>query len=600
MTDTSGVTPTAPATIPPTVAGLISSVFNTTSGSTPPTDEGKDESFFQEMGDKFRQSVDVVNSTAKLVGSTITGALGQATGAGAAVAPATGQAQAGITQETAAKQQQDLLEGAARDKLVNDNLSVATAEGTTPQQMIDRAARINATTATLQSENDELSKRAGTSIFDDPLSYIQNLFTTPFIKRKHDADLESLKEDLSIQNQQQIASQDAAKVNAGIDAVHGAVYTKSIMDQEAGIALQKKAQATIESAKFESSNAAVTASISDADMNNAVKQSNVAGTALNEARTNLGFDLTAGGKTARSELIAQRARDLVQADQDNKLASIAMGRGGQPIPETEIANMTTAQKKAFVDLRNSVAIGTGAGLTPAESPLGSTPVDAANNTKVFGLKAPMASQNDTIKFINDSAAEVAQHGIKGPNGTNINIKALPPEDQSTIINNAVLGKYGALYNNIPATGSILSPGPLSSILSIPVVGQTDLGKALAPLAVNKLAPIDYDTVAAAASKLIDSGMPIPVVAAQMKTLGNGMSGQVNQIRGLARANLPPLLSDQFPNFRVTMRDALGNSHNVDLNNQSAIETFLTRNEIAKKTGPSPFLGITAAPPLSGQ
>jgi hypothetical protein len=606
MTDTSGA---APVSIPPTVAGLIGSVFDSTTNNpgSSGSDEGKDESFFQEMGDKFRQSVDVVNSTAKLVGQTIAGATGQAQAASGAVAGAASQAQAGITAETAAKQQQDLLEGAARDKLVNDNLTVATAEGTTPQQMVERAQRINATTQTLQAENDELSKRAGTSIFDDPLSYIKNLFTTPFLQDKHDKDLESLKEDLSIQNQQQVASQDAAKVNAGIDAAHGADYTKSIMDQEAGIALQKKAQATIEAAKFESSNAAVIASTSDAEMNNAVKYSNVAGTAMNEARAGIELDATLGGKGARSAIYAQKAAAVANLDSNNKIASVVMGRGGAPITETEINSMPGNKKASFNDMKNSAIIGMQQGLNLSEVPLGSTPLDAANNKSNLGLKLANPAQEDVVKWIKSIETTTATQPLtdakgnvlRSPSGQPINFKSLPIEDQNNIINNNILNNYGALYKNIPAANSVLSPGPMSSVLSAPMVSQTDLGKSLMPLAVNKLAPVDYDTIVASASKLIDSGMPIPVVAAQMKVMGQTMTAQVNAIRGISRMQLPQLGTDQFPSFNTVVHDSLGNAKPLDWNNQASIETFLTRNEIAKKTGPSPFLGLTGAPGLTG-
>lgn len=538
----------------------------------------KDETWLEKTVGDYQKSLDTVTGVAKLVSGSIASAAGQVAGAAGMASSATSQSQAGVAQSAAGQTAQANLEGAARDKLANDNLTVATAEGTTPQQMVDRANRLTGIAQQVTADDTELQKRAAVSIFDDPLTYIGNMFTTPFIQNKHDADLQAFKDESGILNQQQTETSDAAKVNVGLDAAHGADYTKSITTQIAGKAQIEAAQATMEAAKFQSSNATALASVSGEELNTAVKSAGVAGSAINEARNNLNYDATTGGKSGRSAFIQEKVSQLKQLDTNNQIVSSAVGRTQNPFTETEIRGMSTSQKAAFADAQNSILTGVNVGLAPMEAPLGSSPVDAAFNSKTLGILPSTPAEADTRNFIAQTAA--LAENMKPPPGQP-GFHQLSVEGKKSTVNNLIDNQFKGLYNSIPASGSILSPGPMSSVLSIPAVASTDLGKALAPISINRLAPVNFDVIGAQAQKMIDDGVPIPNVAAQMKVMGQAMTAQVNSVRGLSKYALPTLGTDQNPSFNVNMTGADGIPKIVDLNSQAAIETYLTRVQVLK-------------------
>lgn len=558
MTDISGVDPSAPPTVPSVV------------------DDALDE-----FKKKFAESVGNVMAVSKIVNGSLNAEAGSVAEAGLKAAGAIDTTKQGIKQQTQAEIDSSNMEQAAADQLHNDNLTVATANHMTPQQMVDRANRINEIADRLRAENDDISSKAGVTLFTDPGQYFANAFTMPGALKKREADYEALKTEQAILNLQSDATTDAAKVNIGIDAAHGADYAKAKADAIAGKAQQLLGQATLEAAKFQSSNAQVMTSQTEAQMNQSLKLVNVTATALNEAREDVNFELNQGMKSTRIARYKQQLDELTNADKGNLIASAVMGRP-VPVSETEAKTMPTNMKASFEDLKNSslnaaaAAHAHGISIAPAELPVGSTPYDAAQNVKNLGIKMATPSQQGTSNFILDTAAAVANQPAK-PGFPQF--RTLEPVVKKQMVNDAILGQYDHFYASIPATGSPLSPAPLSKIVSIPLIANTDLGKAMSPMAINPLAPIDFDTLNIQAQKLIDGGKSIPEVAAQLQLIGKQMSAQTNEIRGLSRYNLPTLGSAERPNYNITVHDRAGNAYTVDINNRAAIESSLTRQRI---------------------
>lgn len=585
MTDTSGQNNPAvpPVAIDPGLIGLVSSVFGDTKTPQPPPDpSGKeDETFYEKTSDEFRKAVDTVNSVSKLVGNTISAAAGTVAGAGAQGQAATNQASIGIQKEQEAQTRKAVIEGAARDKEINDNLTVATAENLTAPQMVQRANRLSMLADNIQSENDDLRQRASTSIFDDPLTFIQNLFTTPFVKRKHDADLESFKEESAILKEQQIQTSDAYKVNAGVDAAHGIEYTKTITDALAAQAIQKQAAVTLEAARFTSINAQATASLTEAQLSNAVKTASVANSAAVEARSKYIFDMNTGNLEGRAAITQQRAKDLKESDTENRIATAGLGIPG--LNNTNIKQLKGPQAQAFEIAKNSIYGGVAAGQSPAEASLGPDPLTAVWVKQTLGIKMNNPAAEDTATWIKGIQASTMGQRLKGEGGQSITVRSLKPDAQNTIVNENIQANLDTLYSNIPASGSPLSPAPLATILKAPLFAGTDLGKALAPLAINSLAPIDFNVMGEQALKMVEGGKSIPEVAAQMKILGQTMTSQVNQFRGLSRLGITPLGTDQLPGFKVNTTNGAGGIANVDLNSQPAIENWINRSLVTRKT-----------------
>lgn len=590
--DTTSVTPGQlqdDTTVPgaqtlPTIGSLVKSVFGPLTGDTSTADEGakKDETYMQQMHDQFAKAVDTVQTTAALVGGVLKGAAATVAGAGAEGVGAINQDKTGIQAQSAADQTKATIEGAARDKEQNDDLTVATAENLTPAQMVDRANHMTELANSVSADNAELRKRASVSIFDDPLTFVGNLFTTPFVKRKHDADLESFKEEAGILQTQQTQLQDSYKVNAGLDAAHGANYTKAVTDSIAAKATQAQAAATLEDAKFKSSNAQVTASLTDAEMNTAVKDASVRNSAATEARETVAFNLE---KPARAQMIQQRAEDLKKADEENNIATAALGIPG--LNNTNIKQLKGAAGTAFEIAKNSIYQDVAAGVQPSDAALGPTPLTAVFVKDKLGIRMNNAAAEDTANWIKSTQAEMSGMHISDPSrpGIATAFRSLKPDEQNELVDERIRQKMDNYYSSIPATGSPYSPGPLSSIVKIPMVANTTIGKALAPMGVaSPLAPIDWNVLFATAQKLIDDGKLTNAQAAiELNTIGKQMTAQVNQVRGLNRLALTPLGTEQRPSFNITTKDTVGNVQSVDLNNISSIENFLTRSQASRKS-----------------
>lgn len=602
MSDISGVDPSTlrADTLPidgqtiGVVTKLASSVFGPQATEDDDTSK-KNESWMKKTQDDLHTSIQNVQDIASLVGGVLKGAAGTVAGAGAQGQAALDQTKQGVAQSAAALTTKAQIEGAARDKEVNDNLTVATAENMTAPQMVERANRMTMLAGNIQAENDDLRQRAGVSIFDDPLSYVKNMFTTPFVQEKHDADLKAFQEENAILQAQSQQTQDGYKINSGVDAAHGADYTKAVTDDIAGQARQKNAAAALEAARFSSANAQVTASLTEAQMNNAVKAASVANSAAAEARAQDIFDINTGNLEGRAAITQQRAKDLQEADTENRIATAGLGIPG--LNNTNIKQLKGPQAQAFEIAKNSIYGGVAAGQSPSEAALGPDPLTAVFVKQTLGIKMNNPAAEDTATWIRNTQAEMAGTKLKGEGGASISFERLKPEERNTLVNERIQQKYNNLYSNIPASGSPLSPAPLSSILKSPLFAGTDLGKALSPLAINPLAPIDYDTMTYQVEKLIDSGkISIPQAAAQMRILGNTMTSQVNQFRGLSRLGLTPLGTEQRPSFNVVLKSGPNDTRKTDLNNQADIENYLTRSKAARDVALSGYQYIPIAAP----
>lgn len=523
---------------------------------------------------QFKTTIGNVIGASKIYNGALNSAMGSVADAGLQAAGAVDQTKTAVVAKSQAEIDASGMELAAADKKKNDDLTVATANGMTTQQMVDRANRINIIAGKIRADNDDISSTAGATFFNDPGQYLSNAFTMPGKFKQRAADMESLKSERDILDLQDAATADGAKVNAAVDAVGGAAYTQAKATEISEQAKELLANATMEGARFASSNATTLASLTEASMNNNVHVASVIGSAVNEARANVSLDATLGSKSIRSQRIQMGMDQLKALDKNNLLASVAAGRGDNPVSNAEVnGSFSTNQKSAWEMLSNSVAQGVTLGQSPAEAAKGPTPVDAAFVVDSLGIKLPNATMVDTKNWIKGTAAET--EGAQTRVGQ-VPFHSLSAADKTFTVNKAIENKYDNLYSNIPASGSPLSPGTLSSILAIPVVGQTDLARLVAPTATSRTTAINYDVLGQQAENMVHSGKSIPEVAAQMQKFGQGMTAQVNSIRGLSQFALPELGTDQRPSFNVNMRDAQGNIKSVDLNNKAALETYLTR------------------------
>lgn len=529
---------------------------------------------------QFKTSVGNVVAASKVVNGQLAGATASVANAGLEAAGAVDTTKKAVVAKSQADIDVSNMDQAAKDKQKNDDLTVATANGMTTQQMVDRANRINLIAGKLRTDNDDISSKAGATFFNDPGQYLANAFTMPGKIKQRNADMESLASEKAILELQDAATTDGAKVNAAVDAAGGAAYTAAKATQISEQAKELLANATMEGAKFASSNATTLASLTEASMNNNVKVASVIGSAVNEARANVSLDATLGSKSIRSQRIQMGMDQLKALDKNNLLASTAMGRGDNPVSNAEVSGSFSGNMKAAWEmLSNSVAQGVTLGQSPAEAAKGPTPVDAAFVVDTLGIKLPNATMVDTKNWIKGTASEVesAQTRIG-----QVPFHSLSAADKTYTVNAAVATKYDNLYSSIPASGSPLSPGTLSSILAIPTVGQTDLARLIAPMAGNKAAAINYDVLGQQAENMVAAGKSPAEVAAQMQKFGQGMTAQVNSIRGLTQFGLPILGTDQRPNFNVNITDAQGNVKSVDLNNKAALETYITRRAMQTK------------------
>jgi len=179
-------------------------------------------------------------------------------------------------------------------------------------------------------------------------------------------------------------------------------------------------------------------------------------------------------------------------------------------------------------------------------------------------------------------------------------KNLPVEVQHNQLENALKEYINTQSRNIPDSGGLFSAGSLSSVLSIPMVKQTELGKEMSGIAAaNPEHPLSAQEVYATGALMIQQGRITPEQFANESTLMFQAAGiDANQKYNYQRLGFDGLnLSTGYRTDIKTGSGPTGATYNLNvMNSGAAYDTILKmilREQIGKVllTGPEgiPFL-----------
>lgn len=219
--------------------------------------------------------------------------------------------------------------------------------------------------------------------------------------------------------------------------------------------------------------------------------------------------------------------------------------------------------------------------------LGSNPIDVIRSFTVFPRPLPAGQE-----LVRDAITRIEQATITA---NEIAWKSLGPDVQRVRLIDSVNATLNKELGNIPETGSIYSPPPLVSTVSMGSMVDNPIVRALKVLAVNPEYPTRTEDVIRVATDIIRaqvaSGNPNPAVIAAVAThvsdfykaimVDNNNNRQYRKfaLPGMAETTTGFKTSVSYPGLipGMTSREV------IDLSNRAAVQAFLTKRMVRDST-----------------
>ena len=165
-------------------------------------------------------------------------------------------------------------------------------------------------------------------------------------------------------------------------------------------------------------------------------------------------------------------------------------------------------------------------------------------------------------------------------------KTLDPAIQHQKLQQGFINMAQGEWNNIPDTGGIYSPAPLSHVLNIPVLSQLSIAKDLAPLAVSdpKYITKPEDFMADAITQIAAGKLTPAQAADQISTIYRGIIADNDTNRQYGRLGLPNLAEEMKFRTTVNIGSGYGTNQVIDMASRPAVEAAITRMIIFRQIG----------------
>lgn len=538
----------------------------------PTTNAPEDTTFMDRMLDEFKESAKGVQQFASTVGSLVAGGASAVQGNKAAGDAAYGKEQTAIMEGGKAAAEENTLKGQAAINERNDNAIAAQTIGVDSVGIANRNEHIRHLGSDITSIDQQLTEADNTSIFDEPLKYITNLFTTPALTSQRKSLLQEYTDSTKFLKDAQETTKESFAINSSIDKAVGDQIYDAQNKQILAKAMQDAAKSGEDAAKFDNSalSTALSMNIESFDINYKamVTKANV----IDQTMQVENFEASNLGKAANSALKQNKVEELESNNRNLQLLSTFTNR---PAPFTvgEYNGMPTKLKGVYDNILTSA-------LTAGS--YGVTPVDSFKNTQDAGIPPATGSELLTRNYIGKAIAQASNIG---------NWKQTAPQEQRQILEDAVTNTVAKELRSIPPSGGIYSPPTLSRTLMLPMVAATDIGKALIPSgSVDSSYPTKAEDLMSTAIKLGSEGKIAPgILASQLTTIAKAMQAATSVTNMAQKYRLPVLGSDRamggqynmaVPDINPTL---FGSSFKVlDFNNTGQLESYITRSILNKQ------------------
>lgn len=542
-------------------------------------------------------SIDVGNILKSTIGN-IQNTLGDITTTVGKAFTSSGAGQQAIQDASQAQQDVNTLQMQASLKLKKDTSAAASAAGLNPDTstfFADKAAEINQETQKVDQYQKSIADKSSQSFLDNPIQYMVNQgFDIPFEKTAaaaHQARIDSLVG--NIKSAQGLVSNEGQILSATDNAASTALLNASNKLTQAN-ANKAVADSQIDIDKLGISVGNVRMAANQDQFQDVIGQQDLLVKWQQLAQGRMQLDINQGYRGAQQALADLSLKERSDKDEDQKVFLDSMNNaivklGGSPTTILGLKEMGATQRNAISEV---AANGNFAAENPDLNkfvPISASPskaVDLLNTSQLPGTPG----MNYTAKYISDIAdGEKAQPTFTAMTNA---------EGRNILLDNAVRASTEAELKNINPTSGLFHPAPLSSVLKIPVIAASDLGKALMPLAAaNVTAPTDPNQVLAVASKLVQDAGGNPTasanaIAAQVSNMFRGIAGDNAAIRQYTRFGITKVPGVSGVPFNMSIQNpqaVFGGSRVIDMTNQSAVAAAITHKIIADHPVATPSL-----------
>lgn len=531
------------------------------------TNNMQDDNFVDNMFKEFSDSASGVIALAKSVTGIAQAGAANVQANKVAGDQAYSQEQGAFIKAGQDAQDINTINGQAVINKANDDSIVATSGGTTAAQMADRNVKIKSLQDSIISRAETLKEAAGTSIFNDPVKWLTNQFTVPFVSDKQDAEIAEYKE----MNQFTEDDQKRSTAQFAIDTTLNVAKGQKLIDAQNDLALQdsivKSADSKQKMAQFDNSAVAAATSMSIAGFDQQYKQMQIAGETQARAIQALSFDATNPGKLATSTMKEYREQGMEAQIKDvTDLNSFT--NGASPSNPGAYDKQPIKIKAAMDNIMSSMkTIGA----------YGQNPIDAYNNTQAAGVPPGTAGEKLTKDYIGKTIAQVESD--------NREWKSFPAGVQFDKINTALKNKMSNDLSDVSKPGSVYSTPSLATAVKLPMIAVTDIGQAMLPMANNPNYTVNGNDLMATANKLIDDGKLDPgKAAAQIVQIGKTLQAATNAAGSFKKFGIPQFGSGPASGYKMSVEDQSSLSSgmkSIDMINQAQVESFLTRQAIQR-------------------
>lgn len=490
------------------------------------------------------------------------------------------QQQFGITSESQAQADMNLITGAAAAKQQADNKAAAAHFGTNPDAasyvLASLGDQIIGAETDISQRRSMIDEKVNQDFVSNPLQWIMNQFTLPMDVYAANLKISDVNRKLSVVHELEQATREQFATNAVLDQADAVKVAEQQNQILAARAVQEVAKSQQEAAKLGiqgiTVKAALTKDQNDSmwQMNNALAEKEKIGLEIQKAPYYIAAKEAAIANT--QEILAKRQNDAAEtAMLQDRLQKAGSIYGMAPPTVQQLKMMQGPMRGIWEQLIISQ--------DTEEGRLASTPAIAVQNANK--INAPLTEgMNDTRGKLMKMMALVRE----APE-----YKIAKPEEQIFYEDQAIAKTVQAEARNIPQAGSVYSPLSLNKMIAAnPVTAGNPLAKELAPLALaDKNYAASPDDVFKAAFKLIERGDLTPATASDaISELYRTMQNSLNQAHQYQRFALPRLSDQTGYRQSVWMGGGFmnGGVRIVDMTNSAAIENALTRSIISRKIG----------------
>lgn len=489
----------------------------------------------------------------------------------------------------------------AKAKEIADNATAAAAFGFTPGASDGTIAKYSAAISDAENAVDakrsEILGKQQLSFFDDPIQWMFNQVALPFDIAEFHTLNSTAAHKLDILTRMEQATQEAFKINAGVDQASAAAVVDGQNKVAAGQAMVAQAASGVQTAQLGLQATSVRlAGTKDAfDASIQAHQAWVAdqNVAINAAQLDLNKQQLADSDARLLLEKDQAARQEQQATVQLALSNLslgneqiaAQGRNDLNIRLAKVAQVWKVQPVTIDQLR---LMGDGPtrkfwenGIMDPAIQEGNAPALGYDATDALGkANAANAALTPAINYVRDKLITMRDNVIMPLQMT---WKSLSPDTQHVMIQNAIQGDVKKEVNNIPDQGGIFSPGTLRSTLSIgqgeASLANTKIGAALSPAAkADPTLPTKASMIMDTAVQLIQGGKMTPAEAAgEINRIYGAVVQDNNEQRQYQEFRLNPL-DPQVNGFKTSVQfgTGWGNKAPVNMLSPSAVEAVLTR------------------------